>query len=447
MSGIDPDFRIHPPVLHGDLLRIDAGPDDVVVLIDGGYHHAASVRHKEILSVIDAGAVVVGCSSMGALRAAELATFGMIGNGAVFEAFRSGRVEADDEVALAHGEPPDYRRFSEPLINMRIAVEAARRIGAVSETEAAAIVDRARSMHYSMRSWKRLEVEFADAGHLSAAVRRVRSFLDTHPEHADVKAADAVDTLTRLDEIVAGATDRPTAWTGSPEWRNRFLYEWTADAAGGDVDGVWVPHGAVIRYRQVYDVDFPRRWRRFVMREILSTEGLDTVTLTDRDIERRALDVAGTRGLRAATLTPEQTGEWLLGDAEASLPAAERIARVLIRSYRPPRGIHDLLTGEPDLAVDPYARGCVAESSVVNATVATWGAGQGVDNLKESTLRAHLAATWRVADRFDALTARARDRGLSSLSAAVEAVRPFFLRHHLQLASTAGAAADGAEPS
>ena len=46
-----------------------------------------------------AGTQVFGAASMGALRAAELAPFGMIGVGAIFAAYRDGRLTGDDEVA------------------------------------------------------------------------------------------------------------------------------------------------------------------------------------------------------------------------------------------------------------------------------------------------------------------------------------------------------------
>src|SRR5882724_867704 len=93
--NIVPSAIIQPPVEHGDLLRVRTQPGDVVVLIDGLFHQVASVRHKEILQVLADGVRVVGCSSMGALRAAELYPYGMIGNGSVFEMYRRGVVDAD----------------------------------------------------------------------------------------------------------------------------------------------------------------------------------------------------------------------------------------------------------------------------------------------------------------------------------------------------------------
>jgi hypothetical protein len=61
-----PEAVIRPPVAHGDLLRETHSSGDVVLLIDGYFHHAGAVRHKEILTLLASGVRVVGCSSMGA---------------------------------------------------------------------------------------------------------------------------------------------------------------------------------------------------------------------------------------------------------------------------------------------------------------------------------------------------------------------------------------------
>ena len=81
---------------------------------------------------------------MGALRAAELAPFGMIGVGAIFEAFRDGVLEADDEVAVRHA-PADARLppTSEALVDIRATLGAAGAAGVVG-TEVAADAHRDR---------------------------------------------------------------------------------------------------------------------------------------------------------------------------------------------------------------------------------------------------------------------------------------------------------------
>ena len=94
-----------PPITRGDLDRLLARdhPPDAVGIVDGRFPHVPGVTPTEVLRALDAGVTVYGSSGVGALRAAECAPFGMVGVGAVFEAYASGRVEADDEVAAAPG--------------------------------------------------------------------------------------------------------------------------------------------------------------------------------------------------------------------------------------------------------------------------------------------------------------------------------------------------------
>ena len=97
------DFIWRPPVQAGDMFGLcDAHPRAVLIL-DGFFDERPAVRHKEILSLISEGVPVLGASSMGALRAAELHEFGMIGVGHIFNAYATGRIEGDDDVALVHG--------------------------------------------------------------------------------------------------------------------------------------------------------------------------------------------------------------------------------------------------------------------------------------------------------------------------------------------------------
>ncbi len=114
------DATFLPPVAQGDVLRLCAEKPAAIGIIDGFFESVPSVWHKEILYAIHAGIPVFGASSMGALRAAELYPFGMVGVGAIFEAFRDGRLEDDDEVAVIHG-PAElgYTALSEAMVNIR----------------------------------------------------------------------------------------------------------------------------------------------------------------------------------------------------------------------------------------------------------------------------------------------------------------------------------------
>ena len=54
---------------------------DAIGIVDGFFHQQPSVWHREILYALSQGVPVFGGASMGALRAAELADYGMTGVG------------------------------------------------------------------------------------------------------------------------------------------------------------------------------------------------------------------------------------------------------------------------------------------------------------------------------------------------------------------------------
>jgi len=176
-----------PPAQKGDVWRaLDRLRPDSIALIDGVFESAPSVWHHEILDALDAGVLVYGGASMGAVRAAELHSRGMRGVGRVFEWYRDGRITDDSEVALLHADAEHgFRPLTVPLVNVRWAAECAERAGILRPAEARALVASSARIFYQERTWPRvLEA-------LSAAARmRWERF-----EVPDVKADDARQTL------------------------------------------------------------------------------------------------------------------------------------------------------------------------------------------------------------------------------------------------------------
>ncbi|MBI5255723.1 MAG: hypothetical protein HY855_04435 [Burkholderiales bacterium] len=115
-----------PPAKRGDILEIMKRSPEGILLVDGFFGQQPSIMHRELLQAVRAGIQVVGCSSMGALRAAELHEYGMIGVGRIFESLRCGDINGDDEVAMLHGPPElQYCEVTFPLCNLRSTVELA----------------------------------------------------------------------------------------------------------------------------------------------------------------------------------------------------------------------------------------------------------------------------------------------------------------------------------
>ena len=145
---------ILPPAKLGDLWVAAAESPAAIVLIDGLYETVPAVWHKEILAVLDRNVPVYGAASMGALRAAELHNFGMIGVGQVYEWFAAGRLDADDEVAVRHAPAQgNWRPLSVPLVNVRATLAAAVRADVIDTCTAQAVLQRAQQLFYPERTW------------------------------------------------------------------------------------------------------------------------------------------------------------------------------------------------------------------------------------------------------------------------------------------------------
>src|SRR3954464_9930238 len=111
-----PQAEFRPPVRRGDLEAVP--PGSVVGIIDGVFDQDLALSPRELVHALQRGVRIAGSSSMGALRAAEVP--GVVGIGRVFEMYRDGRIEDDDEVALPF-DPESYRTITEPLVNVRYA--------------------------------------------------------------------------------------------------------------------------------------------------------------------------------------------------------------------------------------------------------------------------------------------------------------------------------------
>lgn len=147
------EFR--PPVSQGDVYRATLQQVDTIGIIDGYFDGVPSVWHKEILSAIDRGISVYGAASMGALRAAELEAFGMIGVGTVFEWYRDGLLEDDDEVAVLHG-PQEwgYLAVTEPMVNIRATLEEAMLQNVISRVDGNILLGMAKSLNFRDRTYQ-----------------------------------------------------------------------------------------------------------------------------------------------------------------------------------------------------------------------------------------------------------------------------------------------------
>jgi hypothetical protein len=201
---LDADYR--PPAAEGDVYRAARRRPELIGIIDGYFERVPSVWHKEILWAMSQGIHVFGAASMGALRAAELDAFGMEGIGAIFEAYRDGSLEDDDEVAVAHAGPEfGFKAVSEAMVDIRFTLGRALDAGVTSADTYAALEAAAKSLFYPDRSYA-LVLECAAA--CGAAANELQRFRDWLPNgRASLKRADALAMLHAIGARLAAGLE------------------------------------------------------------------------------------------------------------------------------------------------------------------------------------------------------------------------------------------------
>ena len=199
-----PDAVLLPPAAMGDVLAaVRVYRPHAIGLIDGSFLGTMSVFHKELLYAIDQGSWVLGAASMGALRAADCAAYGVIGVGEIYEAFSSGAMEDDDEVALAHaGAEHGFRATSDALVTIRATLAAACAAGLIDASMAVELVARQKSRWFPERSLARVPADAADLGAEAAVIEELSAFVRL--KVVDPKRHDAIALLTALRELPDG---------------------------------------------------------------------------------------------------------------------------------------------------------------------------------------------------------------------------------------------------
>ncbi|MBN8227552.1 hypothetical protein JYK02_08535 [Corallococcus macrosporus] len=191
-----------PPAAQGDVYRAAREHPQALGLIDGYFERVPAVWHKELLWAMSEGIHVYGSASMGALRAAELAPFGMRGVGAIFEAFLQGELEDDDEVAVMHGpEESGFLPLSEAMVNIRATLAHAEREEVLSPQTRAVLERMAKGLHYPERGYPALLTLAVQAGVPAHELEGLRAWLP----HGRVqqKRTDALAMLRCMREELA----------------------------------------------------------------------------------------------------------------------------------------------------------------------------------------------------------------------------------------------------
>lgn len=186
-----------PPAAQGDVYRAVCRGVRLIGIVDGRFENTPAVWHKEILWALSRGVHVFGAASMGALRAAELAPFGMVGVGAVFRDFARGRLTDDDDVAVLHApEELGYRPLTEAMVDIRATLAAAEQAGVVSARCAAAVARAGKAQFFKERTWASVLERARRDGVAKASLARLERWVPAN--RVEQKRRDALQLLRKL---------------------------------------------------------------------------------------------------------------------------------------------------------------------------------------------------------------------------------------------------------
>ncbi|GAA2310047.1 TfuA-like protein [Nonomuraea roseoviolacea subsp. roseoviolacea] len=426
-------ITVLPPVAAGDLLNLAPRRGDVVGVIDGYFRQTRAVRHKEILSLLQAGVTVLGAASMGALRAAELDTFGMLGVGRVYRDYAEGRLTADDEVALLHGPAEEgYRPISEALVNIRATLSRCVEEGILDEPAAGRLVAALARRPYRLRSYPELVRLARESGVPDAKAEALRRLCATRA--VNVKREDAlhlVHRLRTLQEGPADAAEHPApGFTMAP---TVYVHRWRLGARGLDTEDGRVAEMSVLRMCQLFARDYPDFHRNLVFAHLAREcaarcrSGRTEATLDG------ALEHARHRNVipDPRTAEPGELGFldlWLTPAERASRPVRDQLGTFLVRSFQLTPGVAadgpalDALRRRPVAAA---AATLVNAARSVNEHARRTESTFDIHSLSADRVLAHIGERWGAEP--EALELHALDRGMGSRDVLLAAARPFYL--------------------
>ncbi|MBF6438343.1 TfuA-like protein [Nocardia cyriacigeorgica] len=377
-NGTTTVFR--PPIKHGDLFGSTLGAEETIVVIDGLYHQNPALRHKEYLHALAIGARLIGASSIGAIRGAELSRFGMEVVGVVGRWYQQGDIDSDADVAVAHlDEEHGWRPLSVPLVNVRYAAQRSGLDIPIAERTVAI----AREIFYAERSEAALAnaIEGELGADVAAAVLPERKLRTEH----DVKKLDALAALRRAHFAGAASEDDGAQLMAAADWRTPYFYQWQNNA---------IESGRLIarvEYQQLYRTEFPAIWLKYL--DYVSENPYDSSP--GRSIGERFGSMTSTASL-------------------------DRIPQVFLPRYRlaDERTVSILLSAETAADVSRVCQAHVAESERRIP---------GSRQLKADVADGLLRELWP--SRYP-LEEECRRRGFAGVGPARRALRRFIFSHH-----------------
>jgi hypothetical protein len=197
IKTLDADYR--DPAKKGDFLRLSRATDEKksIGFIDGVFLHDYPPSPIEVYHLATRKNIeLIGASSLGALRAVELEKFGMKGIGKIFQLYKNGIINADDEVAVTFVRDKNILQ-SEAMIDIRFNLFLAYKKGIIDRESKIILAKVAKSIYFPYRNYEDiLQLSQQRFPSIYDKIEKFRSYIMKNRE--SLKARDAIKLLKYL---------------------------------------------------------------------------------------------------------------------------------------------------------------------------------------------------------------------------------------------------------
>ncbi len=194
---LDADYR--DPAKKGDFLMLSQDSDEkkYVGFIDGVFLHDYPPSPIEVYHLATRKNIeLIGASSLGALRAVELEKFGMKGIGKIFQLYKNGIINADDEVAVTFTRENNILQ-SEAMIDIRFNLFLAYKKGIITNQTKKRIAKIAKNIYFPFRNYE--DIIKLTQQQFPSIYNELESFRSYILKNRDsLKARDAIKLLKYL---------------------------------------------------------------------------------------------------------------------------------------------------------------------------------------------------------------------------------------------------------
>lgn len=194
---LDADYR--DPAKKGDFLMLSQDSDEkkYVGFIDGVFLHDYPPSPIEVYHLATRKNIeLIGASSLGALRAVELEKFGMKGIGKIFQLYKNGIINADDEVAVTFTRENNILQ-SEAMIDIRFNLFLAYKKGIIANQTKKRIAKIAKNIYFPFRNYE--DIIKLTQQQFPSIYNELESFRSYILKNRDsLKARDAIKLLKYL---------------------------------------------------------------------------------------------------------------------------------------------------------------------------------------------------------------------------------------------------------